>query len=230
MTPHATETPQTLPRLAATSLVAGGVLFALYQFVRPFTDTAETMASTAWLASHLFAIGGLILIGLGLIWLPVALRGTRGHRVALTAAVAAVLGTGLTLPYYGAETYMLRFVSQHALDTGDESVLVFADTLHSDPGAMSMFAVGLLLLGVAAVLAAVAIPRSGVGTFWAGVPLALGYVLLIPQFWTPQPVRMVHGAVVALGCVLVALAVLRGVGAAQAATNTADTADTAPVG
>lgn len=203
------EPSPTLTRLAATSMVVGGALFALYQFVRPFTDTAETMASTAWLASHLFAIGAFTLITLGLMWLPHTLRGTRGHKPAISGVVVAVLGTGLTLPYYGAETYMLRFVSQHALDTGDHSVVSLADTLHTDPVATGLFAFGILLLGAAAVLAAVAITRSGRASVWSTVPFALGFALLAPQFWTLQPVRMVHGVLLALGCVLVALTVLR---------------------
>lgn len=219
------EISRNFPPPAATSLVGGGVLFALYQFIRPFTDTAETMASTAWLASHLFAIGGFILIGLGLLWLPAVLRGTRGHGPAIGVVVTVVLGTGLTLPYYGAETFMLRFAAQHALSTGDEAVLVLADTLHSDTTAMIIFAVGLLLLGIAAVLVSVAIGRSGMGAVWSTVPLALGYALLIPQFWTPQPVRMVHGVLVALGCVLVAVALSR---ASRASGDTVPTIGTAP--
>ncbi|QVQ50162.1 hypothetical protein J4H86_14470 [Spiractinospora alimapuensis] len=208
-----------LTRLAATSLVIGGVLFALYQFVRPFTDTAETMASTAWLASHLFAIGAFTLITLGLSWLPQTLRGTLGHRSAISAVIVSVLGIGLTLPYYGAETFMLRFVSQHALDTGDRSVVALADTLHTDIVATGLFAVGLLLLGAAAVLAAGAVTKSGHASVWSAAPFALGFVLLLPQFFTPQPIRMVHGVLLTAGCVLVARTLVRAGRTTSRATN-----------
>jgi hypothetical protein len=72
-----------------------------------------------------------------------------------------------------------------------------------------MFAVGLLLLAVGAILAAVAIWRSGVLSRWSGVPFALGFALYIPQFFGTQPIRVVHGILLAIGCLWIAVSMWR---------------------
>jgi hypothetical protein len=195
--------------LFAGALAAGGVLFALYQFARPFTDTAETMASTAWLTSHLFAVVGFVLIGLGLLGVYLRLQPTPGEGWALRAVVAGGLGAGAALPYYGAETFGLRLIAQRALHDGDPSLLALAEEFHAAPLESTWFALGLLLLGLAGVAAALAVARSTVMHAWSAAPLALGYALLIPQFFTPQPVRMVHGALVALGALWLAVELWR---------------------
>lgn len=195
--------------LGALFLAAGGVLFALYQAVRPFVDTAETMASTAWTVSHMSAMGGFILITLGLLGLHIAVQRTPAEPLALRALVVSWLGAGLTLPYYGAETFSLQLIAQRSLDSGDGSLLELVEDFHGAAVPNSLFAAGLLLLGLGAILAAVAIWRSGTLQRWSGAPLALGFALLIPQFFTPQPVRIVHGVLVAAGCIWIAVAMRR---------------------
>jgi hypothetical protein len=190
-------------------LGVGGVLFALYQFARPFTDTAETMASTAWLSSHLFAVAGFVLVGLGLLGLYLRVQPTPGERWGLRAVVTGAVGAGAVLPYYGAETFGLRIIAQRSLDADDPSLLELADVFHGGTVETLWFALGLLLLGLGAVFASLAVARSGVLHAWSGAPLALGYVLLIPQFFTPQPVRMVHGTLVALGALWLAVELWR---------------------
>ncbi|WP_054847802.1 hypothetical protein [Methanoculleus chikugoensis] len=40
---------------------------------------------------------------------------------------------------------------------------------------------------------------------WSGIPLALGFALFLPQFFTPPPpARIAHGLLVMIGCWLVA--------------------------
>ena len=72
-----------------------------------------------------------------------------------------------------------------------------------------MFGVGLLLLGVSAVMAAIAIWRSGVLPRWSGVPFALAFALYIPQFFGNQPIRVAHGLLVAIGCLWIAVGMWR---------------------
>ena len=43
---------------------------------------------------------------------------------------------------------------------------------------------------------------------WSGIPLAAGFALFIPQFFTPQPVRVAHGLLVIVGCVVLAWSML----------------------
>jgi hypothetical protein len=71
------------------------------------------------------------------------------------------------------------------------------------------FALGLLGLGAGAVLAAVAIWRSGVLARAGGILFAAGFALFIPQFFTPPAVRIAHGVLVAAGSIWMALALWR---------------------
>lgn len=72
-----------------------------------------------------------------------------------------------------------------------------------------MFAAGLAGLAAGAVLAAVAIRRSGVLPRWSGVPLAAGMVLFLPQFFGSPALRIAHGVLVAVGCIAVAVVLWR---------------------
>ena len=73
------------------------------------------------------------------------------------------------------------------------------------PWAVALFGAGLLLIAVSGVLVASALWRAGTRPRWAGVPLAAGLVLLLPQFFAGPELRITHGAVVAAGCVLLAV-------------------------
>jgi hypothetical protein len=66
------------------------------------------------------------------------------------------------------------------------------------------------LLGVGAVLAAVAIWRSGVLPRSSGILFAVGFALFIPQFYLPPAGRIAHGVLVAAGSIWLALALWRG--------------------
>jgi hypothetical protein len=72
-----------------------------------------------------------------------------------------------------------------------------------------MFGVGLVLLAVGAVLAAVAVWRSDVLPRSAGVLFALGFALFLPQFYLPAAARIGHGVIVAAGCFWLAFALWR---------------------
>ncbi|WP_067171366.1 hypothetical protein [Microtetraspora niveoalba] len=187
-------------RLGAGSLAAAAVLFLLYPLVRPYSDEttlagASAMASSAWMAAHLFAAVGFVLLTLGVLALHLVLD----RRPTLPAVVLTWIGVGLTLPYYGAEVFGLNVIAGRALQDQDASLLVLADEFRYGPAAVTMFGTGLVLLGVGVVLAAVAVWRSGVLARWSGVPLAAGFVLFLPQFFTPPAFRMAHGALIAIG-------------------------------
>jgi hypothetical protein len=201
-------------RAAATALAAAGLLFALYPAVRPYSDEtaasgAAAFASGAWVASHLFAMAGFILLVLGLLGLRAALSGTPGNVTADAALVVTWLGVGLTLPYYGAETFALNALGVRAVEAGDPAVLGLADPIRFGAAQATMFAAGLAGLAAGAVLAAVAIRRSGVLPRWSGVPLAAGMVLFLPQFFGSPALRIAHGVLVAVGCIAVAVVLWR---------------------
>ncbi|MGB3438826.1 MAG: hypothetical protein WBA97_08755 [Actinophytocola sp.] len=173
-----------MPRIA---LAVAGVLFLLYPVVRPWEDETTAagahaaMSSGAWVASHLFAMIGFILVGL-------ALLGLR-DLVGTTPVAVMWAGAGLTLTYYGAEDFGLHA----AASTAGTDLLAVAEATRYQPVAVTAFGIGLVLLAVGAVLVGRAIGRPSAWVF------AAGFVLFLPQFFTPAPVRIAHGVLMLAG-------------------------------
>ncbi|MCA2222114.1 hypothetical protein [Nonomuraea aurantiaca] len=182
-------------RLTSAAFAAGGVLFLIYPAVRPSGDDAAAMASGAWVSGHLAAMIGFILTGLAVLGLHQVL----GDRLSLRAAAVTWVGAGLTLPYYGAEDFGLNVIARRSLRDHAPALMELAEEFRYGPVAMTMFAAGLALLGVGAVMAAVAVWRSGTLARWSGVPFAVGFALFIPQFFAPYSLRIAHGALIAVG-------------------------------
>jgi len=200
---------ETRTLLAALSLVIAGACFLAYPAIRPYTDEASlagaaAFASPAWLLSHTLAVVGFILLMLGLLGLYGCLRETRVESLGIMALVLTWAGVGLTLPYYGAETFALAAVGREALRADSvDLLLTLTDAIRFGEGVW-LFGAGLLALATGAVLFGAAIWRSGVLARWSGIPLALGFALFLPQFFTPPAVRIAHGLLVAIGCWLAA--------------------------
>jgi hypothetical protein len=207
--------PLTRIRLAAAALAAAGVLFALYPGLRPWRDETtlrgaqEAMSSPWWVATHLFAMIGFILVPLALLAVRRVVDGTRAEPLALTAAVTAWIGVGLTLPFYGAEDFALHVLAAESTGGAPLDLLGLAEGVRYLPAAVTTFGIGLILLAVGAVLAAVAIARSGVLPRLSGVLFAVGFATFLPQFFTPAAVRVGHGVLVAAGCLWLAYALWR---------------------
>ncbi|NIJ11775.1 hypothetical protein FHU38_002119 [Saccharomonospora amisosensis] len=204
----------TTKRLGALALASAGVLFLLYPAVRPWYDEStvdgatRSMSSSAWVASHLFAMLGFVLVSLALL----SLRRR-------TPAAVFWAGAGLTLPYYGAEDFALHAVARHQAD-----VLAITEDFRYGPVAVTMFATGLLAMAAGAVLAA---RTAGPG----GRLFAAGFVLFLPQFFTPAPVRIAHGVLLLAGCLWLAHSLWRGaVGDGTGSRSTAAVSDGAVVG
>jgi hypothetical protein len=194
--------PDSRARMGAVAFGLAGVLFALYEAAAPRADQttlegAESWTSAGWSVAHIAAIVGLILIPLGHGALRGLLEGTRNERTAFLAATIGYIGSGLTISYYGAEVYGLKAIGERAVADGDASLTAVGDAFRYDPTAMTVFATGLVLIAVAAVLAAVAVWRSGVLNRWSAVPLAALLVTMLPQYFLPHSGRIVWGALVA---------------------------------
>jgi len=196
-------------RYASLGFAATGVAFLLYPAVRPWGDEttlagAAGMASTQWIVAHLSAVAGFIALTLSLLALHTLLR----TRASLAALLTTWVGVGLTLPYYGAEVFGVHEAAAQALREHDAALLVhMTDAIRYQPSAMTMFALGLAAIGAGAILSAIAI--AGRWNGWAGVPLAAGFALFIPQFFTGPELRIAHGALIAVGCLWVAAELLR---------------------
>ncbi|MFD6142993.1 hypothetical protein, partial [Promicromonospora sp. NPDC060271] len=214
----------TVVRRTRAAFVAAGLTFLLFPLLRPWPDEsvattglATAFASDRWVVAHLCGILGLALLAPALLGLRTILARTGtaddGDRAAVRpgagaatwALVTAWTGAGLAALYFGAEIFGIRTIAEAALRDGDLGLLADIEVLRMEPWAVTLFAAGLLLLGASGVLVAVALWRAGTRLRWAGVPLAIGLVLLLPQFFGGPGLRITHGFLFAAGCVLVAV-------------------------
>ncbi|MFI6601003.1 hypothetical protein ACIBHX_32560 [Nonomuraea sp. NPDC050536] len=177
--------------LTALAFGLAGIAFFIYPAIRPSGDDAVAMASDNWVSGHLSAMLGFVLLGLAVLGLHQRL----GDRLSLRAAVVTWIGAGLTLPYYGAEDFGLHVIARHYPAT----TAALAQEFRFGTIPVTMFAGGLAMLGVGAIMAAVAVWRTGVLTKWSAVPLAAGFALFIPQFFGPYSLRIAHGVLIAVG-------------------------------
>ena len=193
-------------RSFAVALALCGIGFVLYPAIRPFSDErsmegARAFASGSWVVAHGLAIVAFVLLAVGLYGLSVQLADTLVAGRARWAVVLSWVGIGLTLPYYGAEVFGLHAVGQIAVDRADPALLnTMTHSIRWDVGIWFII-IGLVVLAVGVWIAASAVWRLHRRTGrWSVVPLAVAVALYIPQFGGPQPVRVAHGALMALGC------------------------------
>lgn len=196
-------------RMGAIAFALAGILFVIYEAAAPRLDQttlegAESWTSADWSIAHLAAIVGLILIPLGYGALRGHLEGTRNEKTAFMAATIGYIGSALTISYYGAEVYGLKAIGQRAVEDGDATMTEVGDAFRYDPTAMSVFAIGLILIAIAAVLAAVAVWRSGTLNKWSGVPFAALLVTMLPQYFLPHAGRIAWGALVTVAALWIA--------------------------
>jgi hypothetical protein len=216
--PMPTSTPvDAEPRTAAGAwpLAIAGALLVLYPALRPWSDTTAAgapvaFASPAWIPAHLSAVAGFVLVGYALVGLQTTLARTGGARLARLATSLWAAGTALVLPYYGAEAFALNALGERIVHTGDTGWLAVAEATRMGPWQVTTFTAGLLLLAAAGVLVAVAAARSGTLPRWAGLPFALAFALYLPQFFGPPALRIAHGALVGIGCLVLAAALVSG--------------------
>ena len=196
-------------RMGAFAFALAGILFVIYEAAAPRADQttlegAESWTTVGWSVAHIAAIVGLILIPLGYGALRGHLEGTRNEKTAFMAATIGYIGSALTISYYGAEVYGLKAIGQRAVEDGDASLTEVGNAFRYDPTAMSVFAIGLALVAVAAVLAAVAVWRSGTLNRWSAVPLAALLVTMLPQYFLPHAGRIAWGAMVTVAALWLA--------------------------
>lgn len=209
----------TTARWTSAAFVAAGLFFLLFPLLRPWPDEtvattglATAFASDRWVLAHLCGILGLGLLAPALLGLRAVLadgggagagRGA-GVGAATWALVTAWVGAGCAALYFGAEIFGIRTIAEAALRESDLGLLAEIEVLRLQPWAMTLFGAGLLLLAASGVLVAVALWRSGARPRWAGIPLAIGLVLVLPQFFGGPELRITHGFLIAAACTLIA--------------------------
>jgi hypothetical protein len=209
------QSSRSVVNLGAIALAISGLLFLGFPVVRPFFETspdpfvvAQGFASTNWVVAHMLGMGGFILLPLGFFGLYEYLRPAPIWKTALSALVITWIGAGLVLPYFGAEAFGLQVIGQQALVLRRTDVAAVANTLRFGP-AIFPFGLGLILVAIGAILAAIAVWRSRDLPKWSAVLLAIGFALYIPQFLTTQPVRVAHGLLIAAGAIWLSVVLLR---------------------
>ena len=192
------------------ALFLAGFAFLLFPVLRPWFDESTeagaiaAFGAAAWITSHLLGALGFILVPLGLLAINRLLARRSAGRPLDAAVVLTWLGAGLLLPYYGAETFALNAIATSARAGADLDVLALSDAVRNGAAALTTFGLGLLAVAVGAIAAAIAISRSGVLPRYAGVLMAVGLALYLPQFFGPPWLRIAHGALLAVGLFILA--------------------------
>jgi hypothetical protein len=101
-------------------------------------------------------MAGFTGVCLGLLGLHVRLAGTSAARPSFWALVVSWTGAGLTLTYYGAETYGLRAIGRQALSEHSTALVGLADQVRLGGPAEAVFGTGLVLLALGGITAAAA--------------------------------------------------------------------------
>jgi hypothetical protein len=204
-------------RLAtATCLVIAGVFFILFPVVRPFFDEtsiqgAREFASNQWVIAHSLGIGGFILLSLGFLGLYLHLRDTRVEGWALRGFVLCLVGTGLTLPFFGAEAFGLQVIGSAAVNQNNTDLIPLVNQLRFGPG-IALIISGLICVAAATIVMAAIVWRSQALPKWSGIPLAAGFAVYIPQLQgdpTFQVVRIGVGILILFGCCWLAWGMVR---------------------
>ncbi|UFU07230.1 hypothetical protein [Ruania halotolerans] len=210
--------------VSTVAFVGAGLGFALFPVLRPWSDAelstrAETFASTGWVLSHTIGMVAFIALSLALAAAVIADGGPRRRDALTVAAVLAWVGSVLILPYFGAETFGLQALGEHA--SGDDQWLAaVSEQVRGGIVQTVMFGTGLLAVAVSGVALAVRWWAHGPLPRAAGTLVGLGLVTYLPQFFLSPALRTTHGVVLAIGCLLAAACLTRVVGEREVTRET----------
>ena len=187
------------------------IMFLAYPILRPYSsevgmEGAEAFGETSWVIAHVCAMLGFIAIALAMRSLEQLVGPSAGASAASVAVVVTWIGVGLTLAYYGAEAFALNALGAKAVSDADPAIMELADPIRNGAVQISMFGIGLLLVLIGGVYAALAVRSSDILPSWSGLPLAAGLILFAPQFFAPPAVRIAHGVLMFVGCLILAWA------------------------
>ena len=197
-TGQAVNHPPSYRWIGVTALIAAAVAFSVYPVMRGFGSEAGLLGATlyarpAWLAAHCLGMVGFVLTAIGLRRID-----EWAHRLAWAAAIGV-------LPYYGAEAFGLHALGTVALRNRDAGMIAAADGFRYQPVAMIIFGAGLILLALAGVRLLLLIRRPARIVDRSGLALTgLALLSYLPQFFAGIELRIVHGAVLAVGLLLLA--------------------------
>jgi hypothetical protein len=203
-------------RLSAVLLILSGILLTLFPVVRPFFDEstlqgAAEFASARWVIAHALGMGGFIMLSLGFLGLYLLLKPTKLEGRTFVALVLSWIGTGLTLPFFGAEAFGIQVIGHAAVIQNSTALLTLVNSVRFGPGIVFIGS-GLLMIAVASIVFATAVWQSKILPKWSGLPIAIGFVVYIPQLQGApffQPIRIAVGLLITAGCIWVARGMFR---------------------
>src|SRR5262245_13062090 len=209
-----TTTTTTTRITVAAGLVVSGLAFAAYPALRPYGPEsglagASDFGSELWLVAHVLGMLGFVSLAFALRAASVATPWTWSGQPVRRVETRMWLAVSLLLPYYGAEAYGLHEIGRYATDHSDAGVLDVADAFRYAPFEMTTFAIGLLVLVLVGGRLAHGMWRTGGLGRTGGLLAGLGLATYLPQFFGTPEIRVVHGVVLGLGLVLMAVATMR---------------------
>ncbi len=199
-------------KFGSIALVLSGISFLLFPVIRPFFDESNFssarnyFASYTWVLAHSFGMFGFIFLSLGFFTIYLFLRNTEMESRAFKATIISWIGTGLTLPFFGAEAFSLQVIGQASIDQGNPNLISLVDLVRFGPGII-FIGIGLILIAIASILLASAIWNSNSLPKWSGVPLAIGFILYMPILnGLPifQPIRIIDAILILVSCIWIA--------------------------
>jgi hypothetical protein len=179
----------------ASSLVGGGVLFAVGNALHPLEHNDAAFGSPTWEAAHLLILASIPLLVLGLPVVHRMLRGRVSDRWALLPVVAVMVGLIGLAPGTVIETFVAPTIGTAAMEKLESGGMGIVDAVFG-----IAFLGGTLALGHA-------LRKSGVRPRWAGPALMmLAGVLLISMGLTgPVGGVVIISATIAYGSALAIL-------------------------
>jgi hypothetical protein len=206
--------PDLVRRAGAAALACSGLLFALFPLLRPWADALDTatglteaFGSPWWVVAHLAGAVAFILLALGAIAVRDVHAATPGAAAARAALPLLWTGAGLTLLYFGAETFALHAI---AIAGNQSTIVEVSEAIRYNAVQVTAFGGGLLLMAAGAIVLAIAVRRGGVLSPISAALLAAMIALYLPQFFLPPLGRIVHGLVTAVAALWLATALWRG--------------------
>jgi hypothetical protein len=96
-------------------------------------------ASFSWVMAHSLAMVAFVLLALGLLGQYIRLQETTVENRAIQALVLSWIRIGLTLPYYGSETFGLHAIGQEAIKQKNPALLSIVNSLRLGEGLCSSY-------------------------------------------------------------------------------------------
>lgn len=202
--------------VTAASFLAAGICFVLFPLIRPFFNESQVefaggFASSDWIIAHTFGMGGFLFLSLGVLGIYFLLLKSKVEALAFWTLVLTWIGTGLTLPFFGAETFSLPVIGHEVLQQKNDSLLQFVNAVRFGPGIIFII-LGLLLIGIAAILLSRVIWTSQLVSRWSGIPIAIGLLIYIPILQGDpffRIIRIIDGVLIFIGCAGIVISLMK---------------------